>query len=545
MKSTFFKNGFFAFFLLSSGLLNAQTWVGGGSNWNDPANWTPGLPSNGSTIYINGNLAIVDVVSDFRPDQIHIQNGGELRIANTLDIGGEMYTYVSGSNSKLAVVSGGLFTSEFITVTNGGEIEITGGELDVSDKLSMTDATLTISGGLLDNNGVEGEGEQLILTNSTFSMTGGEIQSNSSIIVTGGTFTMESDATLTVTNENRNLEFHDAAANLDGTIDLNDDPDLNYWGDLSLYGTSVVDLQADLVMNIDDLILNDDGQSSTLNIYGSLVTFDDLLFDQDLPGDVPNDVDRIIIKDGGSLDIQDRWKGADALNSGSGIHVESGGTLNISIIEMMTAEEAYGTVVTSDDGANVTLEGEPALPVELLYFEGEKTENEIYLKWSTAVEINNDYFEVLKSTDGQNFYSITKINGFGNSNNIVEYSFADLDVSNGNYFYQLKQVDFNGEFEYHQIISISFSIQEDKISVFPNPVTTDQFKISANRTISQPVLTIYSTEGGIVHERKLSSNNRWTINQSEANLPRGVYILIVHDEANGTIMKSTRISIAN
>lgn len=546
MKLNYLREGLITIGLLLSVIVQAQTWTGGGSNWNDPANWNPGLPTNGATIYIDGNLATVDVDSEFRPDQINIINEGELKVESTLDITGDMYTYITGSNSKLTIADGGLFTSEFITASGGGEIEITGGQLDISDKLIMTDGTFTMTGGLLDSNGIESQNEQLELTNSTFNMTGGEIQFNSSIVVTGGTFTTSNDAILLATNEDRNLEFHNANASLSGTIDMYD-AGLTYWGDISLYGTSVVDLQADLTIKIDDLILNDDGQNSTLNIYGALTTFDDLLFDQDTDDtDTPGDEDRIIIKDGGSLDVQDRWKNTDLLNSGSGIHVESGGTLDVNNVEGMSVEAAYGTIVTSDSGASVTLEDEPALPVELIFFEGTEAKNKIELKWSTAVEINNAYFDVLRSNDGEHFSAISRIEGFGNTNNVTEYLFSDLDVSNGTYFYQLKQVDFDGEFEFHNIISIRYSNgQNDELSVFPNPVIGDQFTLKSNRNIPEPILLIYSIEGGMIHEKRLKSNDQWTFYQSEINLPRGIYLLNVKDEVTGNIIKTTRISIAN
>ena len=409
MQFNYYRNGVLLVFLLISTTIQSQTWTGGGSNWNDPASWSsnPSLPSNGSTIYIDGLTATVDVASAFRPDEIHIINGGELIVSNTLDVSGDMFTYVNGTNSKLTITAGGLFTSEFIFVSAGGEIEITGGELDVSDKLGIDNGTLTMSGGLLDLNGIESQGEETeIYNSSTVNIAGGEVQFNSSIIVTDSDFTTGSGATLRTSNENRNLEFHSSTASLSGTLDLYDEGSSNNWGDLSLYGTSVVDLQADLSMQIDDLILNDDGQNSTLNVYGNLLSFDDLLFDQDDSNDTPGDEDRIIIKDGGAIIIEDRFRDAGSLNTGSGIHVETGGTLEIGTIENFGAASNFGvgTVITSETGSTVQIENNAVpTPVELVFFTGADLKDNIKLSWATSVEINNDYFDLMRSRGWHSF----------------------------------------------------------------------------------------------------------------------------------------------
>lgn len=523
------------------------TWTGGGTGWNDPASWSsnPSLPSFGETLIIDGTIATVDAASSFTPGQINIINGGELIINNTLDVSSDTYTNISGSGSSLTVNAGGMFTAEFITVTSGGEILLTEGELDVADKMQVTDGIITISGGLLDSNGIESQGEEMEITNSTFNMTGGVLQFNSSIIVTGGTFTTGTGTTLEGTNANRNLEFHSATADLGGTIDNNDASDGIPNGDLRLFGTSTVNLLASLTIDLDDLVMADDGQNSTLNIHGNVIALDDLKFDDDSgDGDIPGDVDRIIIKDGGSLNVNDRLRDADQLNAGSGIHVEDGGTLNITLVSTMTAQEAYGTVVTSDDGASVTLEGETGLPVELIIFEGTNTVNKIDLKWSTAVEINNDYFEILKSLDGENFKSIAKVNGHGTVNDVKHYSFSDYSVSSGIYYYQLKQVDFNGESELHHIIMVPFNGGENRtVRIHPNPVTTDQVTIQSNIKLTNPVLIIRSIGGKIISKILLDSNTEWTISKSELTCLKGTYLFELVDSISGIRLNSIKISI--
>lgn len=602
MKLRFLKHVVGLIALSISPFLHAQTWVGGGSGWNDPANWStnPSLPANNSTITIDGLSAIVDANSDFRPTNINVINGGELIInANLLDVTSEGLTTIDGTNSKLIINTGGLFTAEFINVINDGEIQITGGELDVNDQLTMDNALLSISNGLLDYNGGTGEellltdtdvtisgglldadrgitvtrgslsisggelditeqlsmtdgafnltgglfdynggfSDELLFTNSDVDISGGILEFDRSIIVTGGTFDQTSTSTMTATSDSRNLVFDDAVASLNGTV-------TNPNGDLSLFGTSVVNLLSDLTMDLDDLVMNDDGESSILNIHGTVVAFDDVKFDEDPPDDVPGDADMIIVRDGGNLTITDSFREANDVESPSGIHVDNNGTLSIGDIPGMTPEEAYGTIVTSDDGANVTMEGSGGLPVELIDFSASETTKTVELKWSTALEINNDYFDLLKSTDGKNFLPIARIQGFGNSNEIRTYSYSDNDITKGIIYYQLKQVDFNGDFEYHPIIDVHINSEfRNSLTVFPNPISSEEVTIFSEIDVSNPRLNIYSLSGRLVFERSLNAAHKWTFTQSELNLPKGLYILKINDEITGSTIDSVKISI--
>jgi hypothetical protein len=94
------------------------------------------------------------------------------------------------------------------------------------------------------------------------------------------------------------------------------------------------------------------------------------------------------------------------------------------------------------------------LPVELVSFTGIAQNNQNILSWTTAGEINNDYFTVLKSSDGNNFEAVVKINGAGNSSQTIHYSFPDLHPFTGINYYRLQQTDYNGHLSYSKTISI-------------------------------------------------------------------------------------------
>jgi len=109
------------------------------------------------------------------------------------------------------------------------------------------------------------------------------------------------------------------------------------------------------------------------------------------------------------------------------------------------------------------------LPIELMDFSAVKKDAVVLLEWSTASEINNQYFELERSIDGIDFHTIKKMNGAGNSNSILEYSYIDDSPLNGVNYYRLKQTDFDGEFSFSNIRAVR--MESGEISIYPNPTS--------------------------------------------------------------------------
>jgi hypothetical protein len=84
------------------------------------------------------------------------------------------------------------------------------------------------------------------------------------------------------------------------------------------------------------------------------------------------------------------------------------------------------------------------LPVSLTSFTGKNEANGIRLNWKTASELNNDHFDILRSTEGQNFTTLTSVAGKGTSNQANTYSYFDSAPNVGTNYYKLKQVDKDG-----------------------------------------------------------------------------------------------------
>ena len=113
------------------------------------------------------------------------------------------------------------------------------------------------------------------------------------------------------------------------------------------------------------------------------------------------------------------------------------------------------------------------LPVELKDFNGKwnKKDDVNELRWTTLAEIGNDYFELERSFDNKDFEKIATIKGSGNSTSQKDYLFTDQNIRNsGNYYYRLKQVDFNGKVQVFDPVSINISREGIvKTSLYPNP----------------------------------------------------------------------------
>lgn len=113
----------------------------------------------------------------------------------------------------------------------------------------------------------------------------------------------------------------------------------------------------------------------------------------------------------------------------------------------------------------------PQVPITLLEFTGYKVGDDALLNWSTASEKDNSHFEVERSENGLHFEKITEIRGAGNSTSLQKYSCIHHNPAHGINYYRLKQVDFNGDYTYSNVITIQFNPSNPTIKIFPNPAS--------------------------------------------------------------------------
>ena len=117
--------------------------------------------------------------------------------------------------------------------------------------------------------------------------------------------------------------------------------------------------------------------------------------------------------------------------------------------------------------------GSNPLPVELIYFASVCKDDIAYISWTTASEINNDYFTLEKSVDGLNFTFVATIAGSGNTSKVSTYEYIDLVEnfsSENSVFYRLKQTDIDGNFKYSEIAATRCLRPEfELVTIMPNP----------------------------------------------------------------------------
>ena len=170
------------------------------------------------------------------------------------------------------------------------------------------------------------------------------------------------------------------------------------------------------------------------------------------------------------------------------------------------------------------------LPVELVDFKGKlKEDKTTLLTWSTASELNNDYFDVQRKIQGGSTWeNIGKIDGFGNSNHFISYNFIDNQPQTGENYYRLNQVDFNGKSEYSPTIMIKLEAKiTDKKAAFvlyPNPVKNEIWIKSEDNitTDNQVPLDVYDITGERMYSAMMQENLQHV---DLTQYQRGIYII--------------------
>lgn len=152
------------------------------------------------------------------------------------------------------------------------------------------------------------------------------------------------------------------------------------------------------------------------------------------------------------------------------------------------------------------------------------------INWTTATEVNNDYFSVQKTIDGYNFVLVSTLNGAGNSNSIINYSTSDNNPNEGVSYYRLKQTDYNGEYTYSPLASVNFNLtNEFAFEIFPNPNEGENINISFNTIQGDEILVVvYDVNGKESYSKVIISQqdgeNIYAIDPS-SKLSSGMYLI--------------------
>ena len=193
-----------------------------------------------------------------------------------------------------------------------------------------------------------------------------------------------------------------------------------------------------------------------------------------------------------------------------------------SSINAMTANKEYLFASVGNESWRMQISG--IIPVELTSFTAAVDANRITLSWKTSTEVNNYGFEIQRSNDNNNFVTVGFVNGSGTTTKPHTYSY--IDNISGNFYYRLKQVDFNGAFEYSSVVEVStlpesFQLEQNYPNPF-NPTTIISYQIPKAGLVTLKVYDVLGREEvTLVNEEKLSGS--YEVEFNGRNLSSGVY----------------------
>jgi len=195
---------------------------------------------------------------------------------------------------------------------------------------------------------------------------------------------------------------------------------------------------------------------------------------------------------------------------GSGYTANSGSQGNFSIVR-----------ITADD----------PIPVELISFTAAASGKNVLLQWTTATELNNSGFEVQRKTVDSEYEVVGFVAGSGSTTEQRDYSFSDINVPDGKYIYRLKQIDFNGVFDFSNEIEVEvnapaeYALEQNYPNPF-NPSTTINYSIAEAGIVKIAVYNLLGQEVAlIVNEFKEAGLH--SVNFDASSLTSGAYFYTI------------------
>lgn len=230
------------------------------------------------------------------------------------------------------------------------------------------------------------------------------------------------------------------------------------------------------------------------------------------------------------------------LSAGAGFNSRSIANSNIIEDKNAVAVGSYNSTFTSAGGnwiaqmaTFITTSSIIILPIDLLSFTGRCNNGHIVLAWTTASEMNNDYFTIERSEDGSNWEGIGTVKSAGNSSTIQNYSLAADETNDQISYFRLKQTDLDGHFKYFNTLQVNNCFKDDMgLNIYPNPSNGrslfGRLNLKANEAYT---IEIFDNLGKMI-SRLVSAQSEFTVNFPQT-LPSGVYFARISSASFSTV----------
>jgi hypothetical protein len=180
------------------------------------------------------------------------------------------------------------------------------------------------------------------------------------------------------------------------------------------------------------------------------------------------------------------------------------------------------------------------LPVTLINFEANYSSKGVELNWSTASEVNNDYFKIERSRDAENFETAGILNGNGSTDIRHDYSFTDDAPLAGISYYRLAQTDYDGTVSYSDILAVKNKPQTLAVESYYSATENNIHSTIFCSTVSDCTIELINAYGTMVSQKKLKCMSNITQADLSVKPASGTYLIRVVNETDSFV---TRIVI--
>ncbi|WP_281614892.1 T9SS type A sorting domain-containing protein [Flammeovirga sp. SubArs3] len=173
------------------------------------------------------------------------------------------------------------------------------------------------------------------------------------------------------------------------------------------------------------------------------------------------------------------------------------------------------------------------LPIELSHFTASVKEGKVYLAWQTLTEINNKGFAIYRTKDGKNYEKVGFVEGYGNSNVKLDYSFVDEAPYSGISYYRLIQSDFDGRSESFGPVEVTIGnndpreITENAVVIYPNPSNGEDVNMELYQMEGIIEINLINNEGKILSTERINTDYSRKMLIKTSSLKSGIYFIKV------------------